>query len=293
MSYEEKTKRLIKYTGFFLVFAALLVFTGAKVNGQEIAIGSEGAGELTVETVVNVITTEESLTAAIAESLSEVPGVVITQDNQKLKGSVTATVASSYIWRGQVIDKNFCFFGDILIEYENFFVDLWAYRAGKDRGGEERLGEIDFTAGYSFSNIPGAPTVSVISYQFPGGSSNSWEVQFGIEQDIGFGSVGFNSFFDTEEQGFYNSFAYAYPLESLPLVDSATLHTSLGIGSEEYNEFYFGDPEAGFNDFTLGVSADKSLSFADLSFDATYSDPLDSKLVDPSLGFSVSVSRSF
>lgn len=185
--------------------------------------------------------------------------------------SVEASIgwSSAYVWRGQVLDDESVFWPSASFSIYGLTLGVWGNLEMTDVNGEEgNFTEVDLWAEYSFDVGMVSIPVGIIYYYFPqleGDAQDTAEVYTGVSFDVLL-SPSLTIYYDFDEvEGFYItagiSHSFALPEMVKGVGTSLDLGASIGWGSDDYNEGYFGTSDAEFNDLTL--SASLPISFAD------------------------------
>lgn len=203
---------------------------------------------------------------------------------------ITVDYGSSYIWRGQVLNSAAVVQPGMTVSTPiGLYLNAWG---NMDATKKNELGgkftEVDLTAGYSLP-LEGMVSIDVgaISYLFPynneqgeDGADETAEVFASIGLDVPLAPT-LAVYYDVDEvKGAYINagIGYSYAATEAVSVDAGL---SIGWGSSKYNEAYFAEDGAKFNDALLSIGAAYALT-EELSVGATlaYSYLLDSAIRD-------------
>jgi hypothetical protein len=139
--------------------------------------------------------------------------------------------------------------------FTDYNKDLYGYDAGE-------FTEWDYTLSYSGKINPDSKlgyTLGVIHYQFPSSFLDTTELYWGFTYDT-FLSPSITVYHDIDEAGgaTYANFGISHTIENVIKVSEKTsanlvLSANLGLGSSEYNKWYWCDAvkRTAFNDLTL------------------------------------------
>jgi hypothetical protein len=168
---------------------------------------------------------------------------------------------SKYIWRGMEVNEDFVIQPSITASVGPVSFNVWGNMDTTDYGKEAGYGdkageftEIDLTLDYTFSYKIASFDVGVINYTFPnsvGESTYEGYLSVGLDTIL---SPTLSLYYDFDEiNGFYGNFAISHSFKLSDIV-SLDLSSSIGYGSSNFNDGYFGDDSAGFVDFNIGAS---------------------------------------
>ena len=200
-----------------------------------------------------------------------IAGLVVAQDavmvqKQPSDVSVNADIGlySAYVWRGQVLNDNMVAQPSVTAAYGPLSLNVWGNWNATDNAAQD-TGEIDYTAAYTLPLNTEAVTVDVglIAYTFPGrgnGSAPTEEV---------FIKSTFNSiiltpvaslYYDVHEvNGWYGNLALSQSVEISDAM-TAEIGGSVGFGTGNYNNYYFGRNSSAVNDCNIYVSTEYALT---------------------------------
>jgi hypothetical protein len=185
-------------------------------------------------------------------------------DSAKAAGvevGATADLFSKYIWRGQNVVDNWVLQPGASVGYKGLTGSIWANMdLTGEVVGEGSLTETDFTLDYS-NKIPGLGvlgySVGAIYYSFLNTHTHpTAEVYGGLTASVPL-SPGVRWFYDFDQiKGSYVQFSVGHTIEKIRKWGEdchcdVQLGASLGLGTAEYNEGYFGVDETALNDLTL------------------------------------------
>ncbi|AQT69318.1 hypothetical protein STSP2_02507 [Anaerohalosphaera lusitana] len=187
-----------------------------------------------------------------------VPSTVQAADDE-LGFDVTGGFFSKYVWRGQLITDDYVFQPDISVSYKGFTGGVWGNLELTDYSDNEgEFTEVDYYFDYSAATgIDGVGfSVGAIHYDFPsgGGIEGTTELYWGLDFDAPLDPY-IVVYHDIDEvSGTYAtagvSKSFANFIEGIDMEVGA----SIGWGSSEYNEGYWGVSESGFNDLTVSAA---------------------------------------
>ena len=195
---------------------------------------------------------------------------------------------SKYIWRGMDVNDDFVIQPSITASVGGFSFNVWGNmdttNYGKEAGYGDKAGEfteIDLTLDYAFSYKIASFDVGIINYTFPNSVGEStYEGYLSVGLDT-FLSPTVSLYYDFDEvNGFYGNFGISHSFK-ISDVASLDLSSSIGYGSSNFNEGYFGDDSAGFVDFNMGASVGfKVGKYVTISPFLSYSSIVDDDLRD-------------
>lgn len=185
--------------------------------------------------------------------------------------SFDVTPASKYVWRGLVLTDDPVLQPSFTISYKGLGLNMWANTDLTDVNGTPgEINELDYTIDYSFSVDKVDATLGLIQYTFP-------HTDYEPTTEI-FGSAGLSVllsptvslYYDVDQvHGLYGTvgISHGFPLgEFKGISPSLDLSGSIGYGSSDYNDGYFGVDDSGFVDLlltaTLSIPIDEYLSVA-------------------------------
>jgi hypothetical protein len=204
---------------------------------------------------------------------------------------VTGDVFSKYIWRGQNIVDNWVFQPGVSVGYQGLTGSIWNNMNMRDEpvGGAPveagNLTETDFTLDYSHQ-VPGVESlgfsVGAIYYAFLNIHAHpTAEAYGGLNLNIP-STPTLRWYYDFDEaDGSYVQFSVGHTIEKLRewrknCYCGLQVGASLGMGTANYDRFYFGVDETALNDFTLTASL--PICFGKLT-------------IKPSLGYSTMLNK--
>lgn len=203
--------------------------------------------------------------AAVASAFAEeeaAPPVAVSFD---------VPVLSAYVWRGQVLNDKAVVEPSLTVSKYGFALNAWAnYNAAGSYSGDNnhKFSEVDLTGSYTHSVGPASLGVGFVQYLFPNQtltvsdeSSTTGEAYPGTyEVFVTAGVPGIplvptlTVYRDLDSiKGFYGVLGVS---QSFSLGEKASLvaSASIGAGNNKYNNGYFGDDEAAFNDANFGLA---------------------------------------
>jgi len=193
-----------------------------------------------------------ALVSAEEENSTEAEGVEV---------GVTADVFSKYMWRGQNVVDNWVLQPGASVGYKGLTGSVWG---NMDLTGEVvdsgQLTETDLQLDYT-NKVPGLKcldyAVGAIYYSFLNTHSHpTAEVYGGLTASLPL-SPGVRWFYDFDQiKGSYFQFSVGHTIEKLHqwrenCYCGLQVGASLGLGTSEYNDGYFGVDETALNDLTL------------------------------------------
>ena len=197
------------------------------------------------------------------------------------EATLEVALASSYVWRGQVLNNDAVIQPQITLAQYGFSLNMWMnYDIGSNRNGVQRdVSEFDFSIAYSLPMDINqmAIDVGLVNYNFPAngtytdglteGNKSTTEAYLSATflsfKDLFIPSV--TLFGDFEEvEGTYVLFDVFVPYELSEYVGLAAGVTA-GYGNTKYNDVYWtadgtGDFEGEFSDYSLYATASYEVS---------------------------------
>ncbi|NLZ04017.1 MAG: hypothetical protein GXY19_02465 [Phycisphaerae bacterium] len=176
---------------------------------------------------------------------------------------VGADLFSKYVWRGQNLVDDWVFQPSVSAGYKGLTGSIWGnLDLTGDFVDDGEFNEVDYAIDYS-NDFPGQETlgysVGVIYYDFP---NTPWEAtsEFygGLSVDAPLRPA-VKWFYDFDEaDGSYLLFSIGHTVEKIASWREGrscvlVLSASLGYGTDNYDEFYFGVDDAALNDVTLSA----------------------------------------
>ena len=201
--------------------------------------------------------------------------------------SADITVASKYVWRGLVLTDDPVLQPSLTVDYKSLNLNVWGNTDLTDVNGTPgETNELDYTLSYSFAVNKVNLTLGVIQYTFP-------HTDFEPTTEI-YGSAGLDMllsptvsiYYDVDQvNGLYGTLgiSHSFSLGEVykGITPSLDLSGSIGYGSSNYNEGYFGVDSSGLVDLlltaTLSVPIDDHLFVGPF---VSFSQVLDSDLKD-------------
>ena len=198
------------------------------------------------------------------------------------EATLEVALASSYVWRGQVLNNDAVIQPQITLAQYGFSLNMWMnYDIGSNRNGVQRdVSEFDFSIAYSLPMDINqmAIDVGLVNYNFPAnGTYNTDGLTEGNKSTTeAYLSATFLSFKDLfipsvtlfgdfeEVEGTYVLFDVFVPYELSEYVGLAAGVTA-GYGNTKYNDVYWtadgtGDFEGEFSDYSLYATASYEVS---------------------------------
>lgn len=211
-------------------------------------------------------------------------GVSVARAEDEVSFDVAADFFSKYIWRGQNVVDDWVLQPGASIGYKGLTGSIWG---NADVTGEVvddwEFSEVDYAIDYS-NTLPGQEalgySIGLIYYDFP---NTAWEatseVYAGLTADLPL-SPAVKWFYDFDEaEGSYIQLSVGHMIEKIASWTEenycgVSLGASVGYGTDNYNDFYFGVADGAFNDLTLSAG----MPFC-----------LGSLTIKPSIGYSVMI----
>ncbi len=174
--------------------------------------------------------------------------------------AIDAAYNSKYVWRGIAVVDDHVFQPSVTIGYGNLSLNVWGSRdLTSENGSAGDFTEIDYTIDYSWSHDDLGFSVGAIYYDFPhDGGAGTYEVYGAASLDVML-SPTLTLYADIDEaDGMYATFGVGHSFRGLwqPLKDVSLgldVGASVGLGSSNYNDFYFGVDETALTDALVSV----------------------------------------
>ncbi len=180
----------------------------------------------------------------------------------KLTPTVDLEVAfnSKYVWRGIVVVDDWVAQPSFTAGIGGFTFNAWAdYMLTNQNDRKNEIDEIDLTVDYTFELDKFSIPVGMIRYTFPGSDLNdTTEFYVGVSYDwIVTPSITFYK--DVQESnGWYVLGSLDYSVDLPKLGDKVSwalaVGASIGYGSDDNNDFYYGSDKSGFTDYSGYIS---------------------------------------
>lgn len=190
-------------------------------------------------------------------------GVVLAEETGGIEFEASADFVSKYIWRGQNLNDDYAFQPGVSASYAGFTAGAWGsldMTDISDNSGE--FTEVDYSLDYS-GEVPGVEGVSysvgIINYHFPSVVGDTTELYWGLALDMPL-SPSVTVYHDIDQaDGTYASFGIGHDFGTIADLGGGIevgmdFSAALGIGDEDYNNFYWGTTDGGLNDLALSVS---------------------------------------
>jgi hypothetical protein len=190
--------------------------------------------------------------------------VTLVSAEEEVAFEATADFFSRYVWRGQNLVDDWVFQPGVSVSYAGFTAGIWGSLDLTDENGfEGDFTEVDYSLDYS-GEVPGIDllgfSVGAIYYDFPNtGVDGTTELYWGFSADVLL-SPSLTVYHDVDEaDGTYISASIGHSIENIAGLDSGfpislELGASIGWGSSQYNEFYWGITGSELNDLVLSAS---------------------------------------
>ena len=207
-------------------------------------------------------------------------GVLYAEDAATGLGvDATLDFNSKYIWRGQNLVDDWVFQPGASTTFGGFTLGVWGNMDMTNENDEEwNFTEIDYYADYSGDLAEGIGySLGFIYYAFPQGTNDTQEVYGGLNFDTIL-SPSVTWYYDCDEaNGSYVAFGLGHCLE-LSEDLALDLGLNLGWGDSNYNEYYWGLDDDGFNDLTLSAGLPIQLGSWTLTPSVAYVNLVDSDI---------------
>jgi len=212
---------------------------------------------------------------------------------------------SKYVWRGINTVDDFVLQPSVDLALGNLGLNIWGNLDLTDQNDREwAFTEVDVTGSYSFSLDRFDFSFGAVGYIFPGAAGETTELfaSIGIANEL---APTLTIYRDVDEvDGAYVTLSGGYTFEDPfdlgeALGVSPEFSVSVGYGNKAHNSFYYGDPDAGLADLTLGLTVPYRLcDSATLGASVHYSRLLSGDIRDltedeDNLWFGLSLSISF
>lgn len=207
------------------------------------------------------------------------------EEESEFSVEVSLPVRSAYVWRGQVVNDEAVFQPEVSAEMYGIGVGLWLNQNLTDNvGSAGEWDEVDGTLYYTRDLGPVNTTVGFTEYTYPHQSEEVWIVSPAGEwmrrRDVPSSREVFLELTAAESlewvcvpllslnydfgeaDGFYGSLGAGYSADLFGEKAGLEADVTLGLGSEDYNEYYFGVDTLALNDLTVGVAVPIQLTEA-------------------------------
>jgi hypothetical protein len=178
----------------------------------------------------------------------------VAQDNVAV--SIGADLVTDYVWRGQVRNEDGAFQPWVNVGVSGFALTLWGSVDLDDQPNDAQweFTELDLTGSYTIPVASYELEVGAVYYDY---SNTDRESTFEVFGAFTFTGVIFEPYvslsYDLDEiEGFYARLGGSYGQELETFTWAADL--SLGVGSSDYNEGYFGVDDMALNDLLAKVT---------------------------------------
>ena len=204
---------------------------------------------------------QEDVTMVVEEEVVMI-GQVPANDDSRPEVTTESALMSSYVWRGQVYNNDFVMQPQITISQYDVSFNVWGNVniAGEDSSGvSSDFSEIDFSLAYTLPVAVNemAFDVGAIHYTFPNTESDSTTELFvsatvlsWMDNDFAF-IPSVTMFYDCDAvDGAYFLFDVVFPYEFSDYF-AVEGGVSAGYGNTSYNTYYWGEGDAGWNDYNF------------------------------------------
>lgn len=197
----------------------------------------------------------------MAAAMVFVSGVTFAED---LSVGVKTDFYSKYIWRGQNLLDGPAFQPSVSVGAYGFTGSIWgSLDLDNDNGNRHEFTEADYSIDYT-SALPGIEGINfslgAIYYDFPNTEfASTTELYAGLAFDLPL-APSVKVYQDIDEiDGTYVQFAVGHTFEKVGTFSEEcycdlVFGASVGYGTSDYNDGYFGVDDDGFNDLTLSVA---------------------------------------
>ncbi len=211
--------------------------------------------------------------------------VPVAMAEEEVTFGVATDLFDKYVWRGQNVVDDWVLQPSVSLGYMGFTASVWG---NVDLNGELvndwEFSEADYAIDYS-NSFPGQETfgysVGVIYYDFPNtGWSATSEIYGGLSADVPL-SPAVKWFYDFDEaEGSHILFSIGHTVEKIASWGEENscdlvLGASVGYGTDNYNELYFGVDDGALNDLTLSVGVPFTFGSLTIEPSIAYSTMLD------------------
>jgi hypothetical protein len=199
---------------------------------------------------------------------------------------VTADFYSKYVWRGQNLVDDWVMQPGATMGFGDFTVGVWGNVDMTNENEEEwNFTEVDYIFDYSNSLTDAIGySLGYIYYQFPQASGDTYEFYGGLNFET-FLSPSITWYYDADEvSGSYVAFGLGHSIKKLAPGFSEDSPIGLDIGlnigwaDSNYNDYYWGVDDSGFNDLTLSVGLPMELCGWSVTPSVSYVTLLDSDI---------------
>jgi uncharacterized protein (TIGR02001 family) len=190
--------------------------------------------------------------------------VMVEQQPSDVSVSADMGLYSAYVWRGQVLNDNMVVQPSVTIANGPFSLNVWGNWNATDNAAQD-TGEIDYTAAYTlpFSTDDVTMDVGMIFYTFPGNGNSAPSTEEAFIQAT-FNNIILTPvaslYYDFDEaDGFYGNLAVSQGVEISDAM-TAEIGGSVGFGTGNYNNYYFGRNRSAVNDYNIYASTEYALT---------------------------------
>jgi uncharacterized protein (TIGR02001 family) len=182
-----------------------------------------------------------------------------TVENARLTVSGDVALFGKYVWRGISTTDGAVVQPSVTLEHPSgLCFNLWANVDATDVNDQSgKISEIDYTLDYTWQGYGSDLSVGAVHYTFPNtGIESTSEVYLGAGFDAPLCPCARLYYDFGQTDGFYLSLGGSHSLGlSAGRLDSIDLSASLGLGSSNYNSFYFGEGKTALTDLLLSAGA--------------------------------------
>jgi uncharacterized protein (TIGR02001 family) len=198
---------------------------------------------------------------------------------------LTADFNSKYVWRGQNLVDDWVLQPGFSATMYGFTLGVWGNVDMTDENGEEwEFTEVDYSVDYSADLVEGVSySLGYIYYAFPQGSNDTYEFYGGLGFDTIL-SPSVTWYYDADEaDGSYVAFGLGHSIEEIvklseDLPVGMDIGLNIGWADSDYNEYYWGVSDDGFNDLTVSVGFPIEISGWSFTPSVSYVKLLDSDI---------------
>lgn len=198
------------------------------------------------------------------------------QEEAGVSASADVTLASAYVWRGQVLNDEPVLQPTFSVSKGGFSIGWWGNVALTDQmtGDEGEFSEHDFTISYTMAcPLTGAEVVfGVVNFDFPnqatkdtngvitGVAADTREVfvTYTLSEILLSPSVSINYDFK-EADGFYASLGLSHGIKLAENI-SLELGATVGAANKDWGSFYYGGDVEGFTDWSVSAALPISIT---------------------------------
>lgn len=210
-----------------------------------------------------------------------------TATSESIGVDVTLDFYSKYIWRGQKVVDDWVLQPGVSTTMGGLTLGVWGNVDMTDENDEEwHCTEVDYYFDYSGDLAEGIGySFGYIYYAFPQGSDDTYEFYGGLNFETLL-SPSVTWYYDADEvEGSYVSFAVGHSFDEIAKLSEDVpvgmdIGLNIGWANSDYNAYYWGVTDDGFNDLTLSAGFPIQLGGWTVSPSVNYVTLIDSDISD-------------